>query len=143
MAARFWGATKLKQISLGLLVCLFAVTGCDSSANRARVKGKVTVDGTPLENGAIRLIPLDGKAPTAGSPIEDGEYYVDNAPVTTVRIEITAPKVVGKRKAYDTPDSPTIDVTKESLPEKYNLKSELKRELTRGENELNFDLKTK
>jgi hypothetical protein len=43
----------------------------------------------------------------------------------------------------DTPDSPFIDVTKEMLPEKYNLKSELKRDLTKGDNELNFDLKTK
>jgi hypothetical protein len=131
----------VKRISLGLLLCLLAAAGCDRSATR--VTGKVTVDGTPLADGAVRFIPLDGKAPTAGGTIEDGEYSVDNAPVTTVRVEITAPKVVGKRKAYDTPDSPTIDVIKESLPEKYNLKSELKRELTRGENELNFDLKTK
>lgn len=133
----------MKQVSVGLVVCLFASLGCDSGATPARVKGKVTVDGVPLESGAIRLIPVDGKAPTAGSPIEDGEYYVDNAPATKVRVEISASKVVGKRKAYDTPDSPFIDVTKEMLPEKYNLKSELKRELTKGANELNFDLKTK
>ena len=107
------------------------------------MKGKITVDGQPLAVGAIRLIPLDGKSPTAGATIEDGEYVVDKAPATGVRVEISAPKVVGKRKAYDTPDSPTLDVTKESLPEKYNVKSELKRDLTKGDNTLDFDLKTK
>jgi hypothetical protein len=133
----------LKRFSVALFLCLLASLGCEGGATPARVKGKVTVDGAPLGEGSIRLIPLDGKAPTSGSPIEDGEYYVANAPATGVRVEITAPKVVGKRKAYDTPESPFIDVTREILPDKYHVKSELKRELTKGENELNFDLRTK
>jgi hypothetical protein len=122
--------------------CILVAVGCDN-AGAARVSGKVTVDGAALASGAIRLVPIDGKAPTAGAPIEDGEFFIDNAPTTSVRIEISAPKVVGQRKAYDTPDSPLIDITRELLPEKYNLKSELKKDLVRGDNELDFDLKTK
>lgn len=132
----------MKRIAPGIALLLLIGLGCDS-AKHARVRGKITVDGVPLPKGGIRLIPVDGKAPTAGDQIEDGEFFIDKAPVTTVRVEISYPKVIGQRKAYDTPDSPMIDITKEALPEKYNAKSELKKELTRGDNELNYDLKTK
>jgi hypothetical protein len=131
----------VKRVACGI-VCVLVAIGCDSGSY-ARVSGKVTVDGAPLASGAIRLVPLDGKSPTAGAEIEDGEFLIDKAPVTAVRVEIFAPRVVGKRKAYDEPQSPLIDVTKESLPEKYNIRSELKKELIKGDNEFNFDLKTK
>jgi hypothetical protein len=124
------------------IVCLVLAVGCDNG-NTASVSGTVTVDGAPLTSGAIRLIPLDGKSGTAGAEIADGEYFIDRAPATPMRVEISAPRVVGKRKAYDEPQSPYIDITKESLPEKYNVRSELKKELIRGDNELNLDLKTK
>ena len=55
-----------------------------------------------------------------------------------MRVEITAPKVVGKRKAYDTSDSPLIDITKEMLPEKFNVKSELKKDLRAGRKRAEF-----
>lgn len=126
-----------------LACCGFLALGCAPGGGAAHVKGRVTLDGAPLEKGAIRLIPLDGKSPTAGETIENGEFFIPSAPATAVKVEITAPKVVGKRKAYDTPDSPTIDVTKEMLPEKYNTRTELKSELVPGENELKFDLKSK
>lgn len=124
------------------IVCVLIAAGCDNGSN-ARVTGTVTVDGAPLDKGAIRLVPLDGKSGTAGAEIENGEFYIEKAPATAVRVEISAPRVVGKRKAYDDPQSPVIDVTKETLPEKYNVRSELKKDVTKGENEFNFDLKTK
>ena len=42
-----------------------------------------------------------------------------------MRVEIVSPKVTGTRKAYDTPESPLIDVTQEQIPARYNTKSEL------------------
>ena len=41
------------------------------------------------------------------------------------RVAITSPKVIGKKKMYDTPDSPVVDVTEELLPKRYNAQSEL------------------
>lgn len=45
---------------------------------------------------------------------------------------------------YDTPDSPTVGVTKEQVPERYNKKTELKLTVARGTNPpADFDLKSK
>ena len=51
------------------------------------------------------------------------------------------PKVIEKKKAYDAPDSPYTEITKEQVPERYNDKTELKVEVKPGTNELPFDLK--
>src|SRR4051794_23859920 len=97
---------------LGLLTLTLAV-GC-SGGKEAVVQGKVTLDGVPVQKGTIRFVST-GKAAPGGGEINAGQYSV-KVPVGEVKVEITAPQVVGKRKAYDTPDSPLIDVTKESIP---------------------------
>ena len=38
----------------------------------------------------------------------------------------SASKVIGKKKMYDTPDSPSVDEVKELLPDKYNAQSQYK-----------------
>lgn len=111
---------------------LVLLAGCGESMKQAEVTGKVTVDGQPLENGAISFFPADGKGPTAGSPIEDGEYFVqmpladgDATQPRRMTVTISAPKVVGMKKLYNTEHSLERPVTAESLPPRYNAKSEL------------------
>jgi hypothetical protein len=132
---------KCLRLAVPVLL-LVAVAGCVDTP-KAKVKGRVTLDGVPLQDGGIRFIPSDGKAPTAGATIEDGEYAVESIAVTNMRVEITAPKVVGKRKAYDTPDSPMIDNKKELLPARYNVKTELTRDIQKGDNVFDFQLTSK
>jgi hypothetical protein len=126
--------------SLVGLVVLGLVVGCGGRPTTT-VEGKVTLDGAPVEKGSIRFVPSDGAAP-GGGEIKDGRYSVKVA-TGEAKVEITSPKVVDKKKMYDTPDSPMIDVTKESIPEKYNAKSELKYKVERGTNTKDFDLKSK
>jgi hypothetical protein len=64
-------------------------------------------------------------------------------PIGNSKIEIRVPKVVGKKKLYDTPDSPVQDLMAETLPEKYNEKTELTFEVKPGTNEKNWELSTK
>jgi hypothetical protein len=48
--------------------------------------------------------------------------------------------VVGQRKLFDTPDSPTQDVLRETIPAKYNTQSELIEEIEPGSRQLHFEL---
>jgi hypothetical protein len=59
-----------------LLVCLLACVGCGGSGTVA-VRGAVTLDGAPLQNGEIEFSPSSGTSgPTAGAVIENGQYEV-------------------------------------------------------------------
>jgi hypothetical protein len=99
----------------------------------------VTLDGNPLEAGLIRFVPADGQTATADGTITNGAFTA-KVPVGEKQISISAPKVVGKRKMYETPDSPTVDVVQELLPERYNLRSELTYTVEPGEQEKDFAL---
>jgi hypothetical protein len=64
-------------------------------------------------------------------------------PVGEKKVSISAPKVTGKRKMYDTPDSPTVDVVEELLPPQYNRQSTLTLTVKPGKQEQTYDLKSK
>lgn len=131
---------RIKHVVSGvLLVPLLALTGCGGEQT---VSGTVKVDGKPLPEGNIMFSPVDGKSATAGGSIKDGEYSV-KVPVGVMRVSISAPKVIGKKKLYNTPDSPLRDVTAEALPAKYNEKTELKLDVKPGLNDKDFELQSK
>ena len=131
---------RLGRLFGGLVVtCALLTCGCDG-AKFVEVSGTVTVDGAPIESGAITFLPADGQTPTAGGEIKDGKYRV-KVPVGVMKVSISAPKVVGKKKIYPTPDSPEMPVTVEALPERFNEKTELTFEVkSSGSNEKNWEL---
>lgn len=116
--------------------------GCGPESKMINVSGTVTVDGESAKTGSISFIPVDGMTATTGGVITDGKYSCE-APLGESKVEIRVPKVVGKKKLYDTPDSPEQEILAEVLPEKYNEKTELRFTGVKGKNEHAFDLKTK
>ncbi len=129
--------------SFVVVALIGAIAGCSADAKHGTVGGTVTLDGEPLSAGLIRFVPVDGQTATADATIADGKYTA-RVPVGNKRVSISAPKVVGKRKAYETPDSPTIDIVEELLPARYNVESELTLEVKAGEQEPPlFELKSK
>lgn len=124
------------------VVVLGLTVGC-GGPERAKVSGTVTLDGKPLETGTISFYPVANSGQTAGGGIQNGQYTLEASP-GEMTVLISANKVVGKQKMYDTPDSPTVDKVVELIPERYNKTSELKVTLKAGVNEgVNFDLKSK
>jgi hypothetical protein len=123
------------------LLAGLAVAGC-ADRTTAEVSGTITFDGQPVEAGGIAFVPVDGKSPTAGGHIKDGQYKV-RVPVGTAKIVINGTKVIGKKKLYDTPDSPEMPLATELLPAKYNEETELRFEVRPGLNEKDFDLRSK
>jgi hypothetical protein len=132
---------RAKAVTL-LLSAVLVVTGCGGKAGKGTVTGRVTLDGNPVEKGTIQFFPADGKGQTAHAPIQGGHFTAE-VPVGVKRVEINAPKVVGRRKAYDTPDSPLVDEYGETIPVKYNARSELRTEVKPGRNEADFPLRSK
>ena len=110
---------------VALLALVAAAAGC-SGDGPTTVHGTVTLNGEPLKEGTVRFVPVDPTAGgTAGAPIKDGKFTAE-VPRGEMRVEISAPKVVGKRKMYDTPDSPEVDMVEELIPVRYNAQSDLK-----------------
>jgi hypothetical protein len=119
-----------------LLVAFLA--GCEDGKT-ALVTGAVEVDGKPVESGTLMFVPVDGQTPTAGGPIKDGHYSV-RVPITTMKVSISVPRVIGRKKIYDTPNSPEMPITVEALPARYNEQTELKIEVKPGTNAQDFRL---
>jgi hypothetical protein len=115
---------------------LLAVVGCSPAAD---VSGSVSYDGTPVADGSITFVPADGQTPTAGGTVKDGKYAC-RVPVGAMKVSITSAKEVGRKKLYQTKDSPDMPVMKEVLPEKYNMKTQLTYEVTAGTQVKDFTL---
>jgi hypothetical protein len=120
---------------------LVGVAGC-GGPRKARIYGKITLDGQAVDNGTIGFIPVEGKGTPASTQIDkEGKYQLD-VPVGRMRVEIHSEKVIGKKKVMNTPDSPTIDVKDEVIPDRYHRASTLFREVKARE-EMNFELRTR
>jgi hypothetical protein len=135
--------TAFKSVAFCFLVLVqVAIIGCGGEP-KAEVSGTVTLDGVPVENGAIQFYPTGKTGQSTGGGIENGVYKVD-ASVGEMTVTINASKVVGKHKAYDTPDSPILDKVAEMIPAEYNSLSKITVNLKAGKNEnVNFDIDTK
>jgi hypothetical protein len=130
-------------------VLAFAATawaaGCSGGSRYGEVRGDVTLDGKPLDEGVVRFVPLDGKTPTASALITNGKFS-ERVPVANHRVEISSPKLPKGIRSSGQMKRGTVDegsALEELIPERYNTRSELKAEVHRGTNEVRFDLKSK
>jgi hypothetical protein len=130
---------------LAVLPVLLIAAGCGggkpSGPKSVEVKGKVTMDGTPLANG--RIVFDEGPSiPAAELDIKDGAYSgLVQAGKKTVRISAfkAPPAQKGPPKG---PGYETMQVN--ILPAKYNKDSKETREVTEaGPNEFDFAVSSK
>lgn len=114
--------------------------GCSGSKTHGTVNGTVTLDGEPLSEGTVRFVPTEGDSQTASAIITDGQFVAE-VPIGTVRMEYSAPKVMGKQSMI--PGGPEVDIVGELLPARYNLRSELTMNVELGKNAYEIDLQSK
>ena len=116
------------------VLLLAGIAGCGDTKTIAAISGSVSLDGSPLDNGAISFYPVAGGSEmatqSAGATIgPDGRYQTEIAP-GRYRVEITSSKVIGQRKVYeDMADSPMEDILEEVVPAWYNTKSNLTQDI--------------
>lgn len=128
--------------AFGLLAALVALAGCQDGPATGEVAGVVKVNGEiPPPGSSITFIPADGKSPSAGATLQDGRYTAQ-VPVGLSKVEIRVPRPIKKGGKIDEGPGPGGDYIEESLPEKYNDKTELTLDVKRGKNEKNWELST-
>jgi hypothetical protein len=117
--------------------------GCTGSTATGTVNGIVTLDGQPLKEGVVRFVPADGKSPTASATVTGGKFTAAVS-IGVMRVEFSAPKATGRRtKMYNTPDSPMVAEVAELIPDRFNVKSELRITVKKGSQDESFALKSK
>ena len=136
-----------RQMLLPMLVlatALVVTAGCDRERGRAvrmPVRGEVLLDGKPLARGRISFNAMGGEPP-AVMEIDSGSY-AGQAIVGRNRVMITASKSSSMKKTMGF-DGPGYDESVEvnTLPDRYNLTTELEAVVADGgeENSFNFDL---
>src|SRR5262245_6791165 len=97
---------------------VFAVVilvGCDG-VRTADISGAVKFEGQPIDDGAIAFYPADGKGPSMGGPIKNGQYST-RVPLGAMKVSVSWPKGNGvKKKLYENdPKSPVLEMKSESL----------------------------
>ncbi len=125
-----WRMNRLYGWSAILAISLM-VTGCSDSGDRpdiGEVTGVVTLDGQPLPNASIAFVQT-GFRPSVGETDSEGRYellYIRDIKGAAVGTHLVKIKLFGRRG--------------KPLPRRYNVKSELTRDVAPGQNEINFDL---
>ena len=134
------------SFSLTLFLIVLLCCGCGGdNVRRTAVKGEVLLDGKPVVNGRILFEPTSGTTgPVAGATIKDGAFEIPSHMGVTVGknlVRINSNKPTGK-KIKSSMSNDVLDETVEGIPEKYNTKSKLEKEIEEGPNELSFDLES-
>jgi hypothetical protein len=132
--------------ALALTLTLPFLGGCGDVSGRSSVQGNVTIDGEPVDGGAIVFIPEgeSGQRVPAGGEIVGGKYSLpaERGPSPgKCRVEITWKKKTG-RQIVSPNDAPNkIDETVQVVPIIYNSSSTLKEDVQPGANTFNYTLK--
>jgi len=125
-------------LSAALFLC-----GCSGEKlpGLGRVEGTVTLDGKPVPEARVWFEPANGKTAAAiGETDANGHYELfysrghKGANVGENVVKITTYREIN--------DEDNRQVRKETIPARYNVKSELKANVTGGNNKLDFPLKS-
>lgn len=140
--------TARRVCCFAVLAIGFSAVGCrDPNADvRGAVRGRVTLDGVPLDQGQIIFMPTAGtRGPAAGGVITNGVYdtpTAKGAAIGTNTVQISSRQKTGRQiRAGNTGEQ--VDEWAEVIPTRYNTASTLQTEIKKGRNEINFELTTK
>ncbi len=128
---------------------LIAPLGCGTAADPGRepVAGTVTLDGQPLPDGSLTLVPL-GAGPAVGATILDGNFAIPrpDGPIPgSYRVEILSIRATGR--TIPDPEGPrgtTVAERKNVVPDRFGSRSELRAEVAPdGANSFRFAIDSK
>jgi hypothetical protein len=138
---------QLRHIApIALLPTLLLYNGCGAGSDRLPIKGEITLDGAPLDTGAIRFTTLPGEKPmAAGAVIENGEFSIPQSkglPPGTYHLEITAPDVNAAPVTSRGPQGERgVPTQPERIPPEYNVESQKTVELKAdADNHFKFEI---
>ena len=134
----------MRRVLGGLFICAaVAIVGCNTEVGRITLKGKVTLDDKIIDTGVVEFEPVDGKSPTSkDGRIVNGEYTAQVVPGEVI-VRIRSAEIIGKKKMYDTPESPWVDDVRERIPKKYNEESTFKKTIEPNQRVMDLHITSK
>lgn len=127
---------RFARVSIVANLLLVALGGCGSSGI-GRVTGTVKGDGQPISGALLEFYPLDGSESSAARTASDGTYEL-------IMNRSTKGAVIGQHLVKITtaqePGDYGAEMIPETLPAKYNVRSDLHVTVNSGKNVLDFDL---
>jgi hypothetical protein len=124
------------------------------------VTGQVTMDGKPLPNAMVTFVPNEGGATATGVTDANGNYKLisldrtgaligsHTVSITTVKKaeealpEVSSDSAEYAKQAMARASDYNDAVVREPIPARYNSKSELVKDVEKGSNVINFELKS-
>lgn len=138
---RRWLSGWTLAVSALALVSVVGYSGGEA-VHEVEVTGSVTIDGQPIDQGAISFVAVDGVARTGGGIIKDGKYVARVAPGEK-KVMVLGNKLVGTEPLYKgVPDSPTREKYEMVTPPAYNAahQTPLTATITDGPQSIDFEL---
>src|SRR4029453_740117 len=129
--------------SVGFIAGVFLLGGCnrENLPGLGRVAGTITMDGKPVTNAAVAFRPDGGGAASSVGRTDDaGKYELyysrgnKGAKIGEHTVTINTYRETG--------DEDSRKIEKETVPARYNAKSELKATVKSGSNTIDFALKS-
>jgi hypothetical protein len=117
------------------LITVGLIVGCvkaPPAPKRAKVEGKVTVNGQPVANGFIRFMALDPNGMNSSAAIRDGHFSVPAEQGPTkgkYRVEFNVPSAQKKKVPNDDAPGQFREEASETMPAKYNTRSTMVQEI--------------
>jgi hypothetical protein len=140
-----WRKTFLVTCVGGYLV-VAGLLGCAKKGpQQYKVFGTVTFKGAPLSDGVIMFTPESGSSGTSASiPIKNGKY--ESPPgggLAPGKYKVMISAAAGGSEPKNPDEPPGVsELRKELIPEKYNVRSDIIREVqANNNNQFDFDIK--
>ena len=120
---------------------LLPLLGCGGSSDVGRVKGIVTLDGQAVADATVEFSPEGEGRPSTGMTDTDGHYDLAYT-ATETGAKIGKHTVTITTGGMKSDSNGNLTKVPETIPEKYNVKTELIVEVTSGKNTHDFYLKS-
>ncbi|WP_145279655.1 carboxypeptidase regulatory-like domain-containing protein [Tautonia plasticadhaerens] len=127
---------------------MMGLVGCGSARDdgRVAVTGQVLLDGSPLDEAYVTLIP-EASGPAVTGPVEDGEFRIPRSEGPApgpYRVEIDAVRPTGRIIEHPDLLGETAEETANIVPPQFNRHSTLRVEVVAdGDNRFEFAVTTR
>ena len=137
---------RSQQLASLSIIALLLLAGCNNgTATGFAVSGNVTLDGTPLSNGLIMLMPTQAGTGlrTVSTNVSGGSFSIppsSRLQAGSYKVVITAEKKTGRKISAEEGSSEMADEYAQYLPARYNINSILSAEISDNTAPLDFAL---
>ena len=112
-----------------LAISFLPLLGCGGSSDVGRVEGVITLDGQPVADASVEFAPEGEGRPSTGMTDSNGHYELAYT-ATEMGAKVGKHSVVITTAGMKPDASGNLTEVPETIPEKYNTKSELTVEVT-------------